>query len=127
MNNSKIKFRIYSFTDKIFHYFDIYEGYPSGIYGGVSEPSQFTGFLDRNGKEVYIGDIVSINSDGQSDAQDNFSNPTIAEVLWEQDAGGYIVKWKGNPRNQNYENFTCDVAFFATIIGNIFENPEFLK
>lgn len=33
MNNREIKFRVYSFLDKRFHYFDIIDGYPQGIAG----------------------------------------------------------------------------------------------
>jgi len=43
------KFRVYSFVDKEFIYFDIYD-YPQGIAGGVSEPQQYTGFKDADGK-----------------------------------------------------------------------------
>jgi len=56
--NRPIKFRILSFLDKSFHYFSIEEGYPQGIAGGVSEPQQYTGLTDKNGKEIYEGDII---------------------------------------------------------------------
>lgn len=51
------KYRVYSFLDKSFHYFDIYD-YPSGIAGGVSEPQQYTGCHDSANKEIYEGDTV---------------------------------------------------------------------
>jgi hypothetical protein len=54
----EIKFRIWDNLNKSFIYFDIYD-YPSGIYGGVSNPQQYTGLKDKNGEEIYEGDFIN--------------------------------------------------------------------
>jgi hypothetical protein len=58
-------FRVYSFLDKEFHYFDLEDGYPSGIAGGVSEPQVYAQFRDvLTDKLIFVGDIVGIFLNG---------------------------------------------------------------
>jgi hypothetical protein len=81
----EFKFRVYSFVDKEFIYFDIYD-YPQGIAGGVSEPQQYTGLNDKNGKEIYEGDII----------EQNFGEkPTRGLVKFSR--GSFRVIWPAEP------------------------------
>ena len=76
------------------------------------ELMQYTGLKDKNGREIYEGDIVK----GAG------KNPTIYIVKWLDSYGGFafIDKEKAIPAFEFLINF-CEV------IGNIYENPELLK
>ena len=105
------KYRVYSFSDKCFHYFDIYD-YPSGIAGGVSEPQQYTGCHDSANKEIYEGDIVKYN------------NGDVIRI-------GYIEFMAGifflNFPDQTDEELGYLLVSNLKVIGNKFETPELLK
>lgn len=85
----------------------------SGIEVDESTIGQFTGLYDKNGKEVYEGDIVALN-----------------KFL----LGCYVVKYDiKNARFSmycdNYEQagFNLETMKNYEVIGNIYDNPELLK
>lgn len=80
------------------------------------EVMQFTGLKDKNGKEIYEGDII----------QKKFRkvvNPPKWEVLWDMRQ----AKWTFG-RNDRYKNFslTKEYAQQYEVIGDVWENPELL-
>lgn len=92
---------------------------------------QFTGLHDKNGKEIYEGDILRgdeypFNCDGV----DNY----LAEVVWADNVCGFyrITHKKANStvRGISHGNWSEldeeDIKSFE-IIGNIHDNPELLK
>ncbi|RND64409.1 YopX protein [Lacticaseibacillus paracasei] len=75
---------------------------------------QYTGLHDKNGREIYEGDVLDIglrNQDGK---------PVIAPVSYETYAAGYVLD---NGGNGIWQRLTED----CEVIGNIFENPELLE
>lgn len=72
---------------------------------------QYTGLKDKNGKEIYHFDILSLPMRFHGD---HTYKPSIAVMQWEHD--GWYVEDQGECGYSEME-----------IIGNIYENSELLK
>lgn len=76
---------------------------------------QYTGLKDKNGKEIYEGDILKIG--GQ-----------LAEVIFDDDKGSYMGEFKINYRGKTIRDrdYFHDFKESREIVGNIHENLELL-
>lgn len=77
------------------------------------ELMQSTGLVDKNGKEIFEGDIVKM-------AKDVYSEPTYYEVVRHR-GGAYRLESKQHGCELWLRHTDCEV------VGNIYENPELLE
>lgn len=93
---------------------------------------QFTGRHDKDGKEIYAGDITSVECDtefldGRKTGKICIS---LSEIIWINDSWGTRL-FKNVKNYPGTVPFICSGlkvhATFCKVIGNIYENPELLK
>lgn len=111
--NREIKFRAWYTPEKRFVIFALFKGgwcleEDSVNTGALELWQEFTGLHDRNGKEIYEGDILW-NGDWLEDAHTY------------NDLGNSLVEWKSDCCGFSGMNGES-----IEVIGNIYENPELL-
>jgi len=119
----ELKFRVWDDEQKKFEYFELHN---------ITIPDrlliqhkflvqQYTGLIDKNGVEIYEGDILTYTSSNGLDyeAPVVFSTTTLAYVL--DTSGRHLF----DDKYGDYLDLHKDREY--TVVGNIFENPELLS
>ena len=76
---------------------------------------QFTRLHDKNGKEIYEGDIIS-------------NGPERCIVVWVKEYAGFMLKLINKEyEDKEWTNPMIDLRNDEEVIGNIYENPGLLK
>jgi len=116
-----IKFRFWSPQGKAFVEQYKYNGLVDELFDErewrILVPSQYTGLIDKNGKELFEGDIIQIESDQYPSLNDK-------KYVVEYKNGSFIAEVI-NPKSTFNFYFMHHVSKFE-ILGSKFENPELL-
>lgn len=97
--------------------------------------NQFTGLKDKNGKEIYEGDIVQWKKSEQEHEDDyyyerrniSFNHGSFGFENWYTDENNKLTKELIHHSKHFNVPDLYYVKFDIIIIGNIYDNPEFLK
>lgn len=97
---------------------------------------QFTGLFDKNGKEIYEGDIVLLTSLEITPVTDDGNGPleevkTLSRVEFENGCFGVYVLEDSSEFGAGFSAFadiSKDIGLDdLEVVGNIYENPELLN
>ena len=126
-----IKFRGYNKKNNkwIYGYYLVNRGQHFVVEDGIANPlntwedylveadtiGQFTGLLDKNGVEIYEGDIM---------ATDNDKKPMYLEICYIVEESSYFAKYRGSGIRM-WKKWIDD--FQKVVVGNIHDNPELIN
>lgn len=117
---SNLKFRAFDQVNKAFY--DNQDELLDNLGNFMKNPrftiTQFTGLLDKSGKEIYEGDILDVDDKLGSVVFDMY---TDAETYADIDHLGWMVEIKDSDRST-----LPDASRRGLVVGNIYEQPNLL-
>src|SRR5574343_105779 len=124
----EIKFIAWNIEEeRMYEPLDIFDS----CYGGERDElvlMQYAGLKDKNGKEIYEGDILKyLGKDSR-----NEKNYHTRVVVWKESSGAWRMKKITGDDNDFFKkkyraHFSERSQEKHEVIGNIYENPELLK
>lgn len=86
---------------------------------------QFTGLHDKNGKEIYEGDIVELSEEGRK--LYGTSNELSKKYQLVGFKDGAFMTCRNKYLIDEFDTYLWIMKNYATVVGNIYENEELLN
>lgn len=128
----KIKFRAWDeeakkmVTERVGWHYDQYT-YTKWNNDHVGDIMQYTGLKDKNGVEIYEGDIIESSENGYMYVVQDFfpiSRHTESDCIGLREQDGSILSSNGIREHSSDDWMSWNEMY--EVIGNIYENPELL-
>jgi uncharacterized phage protein (TIGR01671 family) len=134
--NREFKFRVWYPKEKKFYYTSFEQAY--GILGKDAWKEeyiiqQYTGLIDKNAKDIYEGDLITITGDveGREPCSPTHKETSCPlEVFWDENWNGWRARFIPSYNTDIYERHDLPRSYEShhlEVVGNMFENLETLK
>jgi uncharacterized phage protein (TIGR01671 family) len=80
---------------------------------------QSTGLFDRNSKEIFEGDVLEIEDEGEV-----LGN---AKLTWDNEQAVFMIEAISVDDIAPFHEILSDESYSYRVVGNIYENPELLE
>lgn len=98
-------------------------------WGGICESDCFdfkdvilmqsTGLKDKNGKEIFEGDVLEIEDEGEV-----LGN---AKLTWDNEQAVFMIEAVSVDDIAPFHEILSDESYSYRVVGNVYENPELLE
>lgn len=83
------------------------------------ELMQSTGLKDKNGKEIFEGDVLEIEDEGEV-----LGN---AKLTWHNEQAVFMIEAISVDDIAPFHEILSDESYSYRVVGNVYENPELLE
>ena len=95
------------------------------VCGCTMKLMQYTGLKDKNGVEIYEGDLIKF-TEIDEDSAFGREDTEVVEVKWLEDIAQFRAIFKSGRRTELHFVVQLPTVVSCEVIGNIYENPELI-